>query len=227
MATSTKSKTKKHTVSLTTGIGTLSFPHVHPDTKGTKDDNVTPDYSIQIIIPKSDRKSIAALVKAVEEVGLAAYGDRWKSVANPLRDGDAEADSKWSEDGVPFREKYPERLGCYIFNARSQRQPAVVRRDNSPLTESSDLYGGCKGRLSVTAYPYSTNGNTGIGFALDGVQKVAEGEPFGAGAKAVDSMFDVLDDDADLGLDDVGAIGDAEPDEEPKAKKKKAKKNKG
>ena len=159
--------TKTTTVDITTGIGTLSFPRVFKSTAGQKDDG-TPSYDIQIIIPKDQKDDLRALLKAIREVGMAKWGDKWKSVKTPLRDGDKEKDDL-TEDGSTKGEKYPERLGCYFLNARSTRPVAVVGRDRSPIEEPSDLYGGCKGKLALNFYAYSQNGNHGIAAGLNGV----------------------------------------------------------
>jgi cell division septation protein DedD len=109
------------------------------------------------------------------------------------------------------------------MNARSTRPVAVVDRTRNPITEPSDLYGGSKGKINVTFYPYSTNGNHGIGVALNGVQKISEGEAFGASAPAVESMFDMLDDD-DLDTDDLDVTEDEVEETPAPAKKAPAKK---
>lgn len=225
---------KKHTKDLTTGVGTFSFPRIFPDTKGTKDDG-TPSYDIQILIPKKvDGKpnpAVRDILLAIKEVGEAAYGPNWKKMRHPLRDGDKEADTKFAEDGTSYREKYPERLGCIFLNARSKRPVPVVARDRSLITDSDQVYGGAKGKISITMYPYASNGNTGIGAGLNGVQKIADGESFGGGGPAVENMFEILEGEGDdeSGLDDFDV--EDEP-EEPKAKKaaptaKKAKGKKG
>lgn len=211
---------------ITTGIGTLSFPHVFASTK-VKNDKGEDSYDIQIIIPKSQRDDIRALIKAIKEVGEAKWGERWKSVRNPLRDGDREKD-ELTEDGVTKGEKYPERLGCYFLNARSSKPVGVVGRDRSPIENPDEVYGGCKGKIAVTFYPYSQQGNHGIGAGLNGVQKIADGEPFGTARPSVESMFDLLDDDDDLGLDDVDDVDEMddldEIEEEPTPPKRPAKK---
>lgn len=219
-------KKQKHTVDLTTGIGTFSFPRVFKETAGTKDDKVTPSYDIQLLIPKSDKKAVKALLEAIREVGEAEWGDRWKKVRTPLRDADAEWDDI-TDDGQTKGEKYPERKGHYFINARSTKPVGVVDRDLTPIVDIDKIYGGCKGKLHVTLYPYANNGNTGIGVGLNGVQKVGDGDAFGGGGKpAVESMFDVLDEDEDIDLDDAADDDlDDEPEEKPKKKKaKKAKK---
>ena len=218
-------KVKTKSVDITTGIGTISFPRVFKETAGKKDDGTT-KYDIQIIIPKDQKDDLRAILKAIREVGMDKWGDKWKSVKTPLSDGDKEKDDL-TEDGSTKGEKYPERLGCYFLNASSGKPVAVVGRDRSPITESSDLYGGCKAKIAVNFYAYSQNGNHGIAAGLNGVQKIADGEPLGTAAPKVESMFDMLDDEADLGLDDEIDIEDDledEVEEKPVAKKRTAKK---
>lgn len=213
---------EKVTVDLTTGIGTLSFPHVFKETASKKDDGSL-SYDIQIIIPKEQREDIRAILLAIKKVGVARWGEKWKSVRTPLRDGDAEKD-EMTEDGSTKGEKYPERLGCFFLNARSTKPVGVYDRQRNPIQQSDELYGGCKGKIAVSFYPYSQQGNHGIGVGLNGVQKIADGEAFGGGRPSVESMFDMLDDDEDLGLDDDDLGLDDEEIEEAPAKKAPAKK---
>lgn len=210
------------TKDVTTGIGTLSFPRVFKETAGTNDKNETV-YDVQILLPKSDREGIRALLRAIKEVGEAKWGDNWKKVRNPLRDGDKEKD-ELTEDGSTKGDKYPERLGCYFLNARSTKPVGVYARDRSPILDADQIYAGTKAKIAVTFYPYSTSGNHGIGCGLNGVQKIADGEHIGGGGKpSVESMFDLLDDEDDLGLDDVAEDDYAdEVDEAPAKPIKKA-----
>lgn len=211
MATANKQRV---TVDLTTGIGTLSFPHIFRETK-SKNDKGEDVYDIQIIIPKSQREDIKALLAAIKKVGEAKWGANWKKVRTPLRDGDGEKD-ELTEDGTTKGEKYPERLGCYFLNARSSKPVGVYDRLRDPITNPDDVYGGCKGKIAVTFYPYSTSGNHGVGVGLNGVQKVADGEAFGNARPSVESMFDMLDEDDDIELEDE----DIAPPAKPKAKVK-------
>lgn len=208
------------TVDITTGIGTLSFPHVFAST-ADKNDKGEPVYNVQIIIPKTQREDIRALLAAIKKVGEAKWGDKWKQVRIPLRDGDKEKD-ELTEDGSTKGEKYPERLGAYFLNARSSRPVGVYDRTLTPINEPSEIYGGCKAKISVTFYPYSTSGNHGIGAGLNGVQKIADGESFGSGAPSVESMFDLIDDDDLDGLDGVDddLMEEEEVEEKPATKKR-------
>lgn len=206
----------KVTVDLTTGIGTLSFPHVFAS-NASKNDKGETIYDIQFIIPKAQREDVRAILIGIKTVGEAKWGANWKKVRTPLRDGDAEKD-ELTEDGSTKGSKYPERLGCYFMNARSTKPVGVYDRQRTPVTNPDDLYGGCKGKIAVTFYPYSNSGNHGIGVGLNGVQKIADGESFGTTRPSVESMFDLLDDEEDAGLEDEAAV---EPEPEP-AKKKAA-----
>jgi len=210
------------TVDVTTGIGTLSFPHLFTST-ASKNDKGETTYDLQLIIPKTQKEDLRALMVAIKKVGEAQWGDKWKQVRHPLRDGDKEADDL-TEDGSTKGEKYPERLGCFFLNARSNRPVGVYDRTRTPITNPEDVYGGCKAKVNVTFYPYSSNGNHGIGVGLNGVQKVADGESFGGGRPSVEAMFDELDDeDINLDADDFD-LEDEEPEETPKARRAPAKK---
>jgi hypothetical protein len=208
-------------VDLTTGIGTLSFPHIFASTK-SKNEKGEDSYDIQIIIPKSQREDVRAILRAIKEVGFAKWGENWKKVRTPLRDGDKEKD-ELTEDGSTKGEKYPERLGCFFLNARSTKPVGVYDRTRTPITNPDDVYGGCKGKINVTFYAYSQQGNHGVAAGLNGVQKIADGEAFGGGRPSVESMFDMLDEDDDLGLDE-GVDEDFENDTEPEPTPAPAKK---
>ena len=216
MATKTKGKSARR--SLTTGVGTCSFPHLFPATIRKRDDG-SEGYEVQIIIPKSDRAACRALLTAVKEVGEEQWGANWKGVKNALHDGDREK-NKITGDGTTAGERYPERANSFFFTARTKFPIAVVDRQRNLITDPGAVYAGCKIKLAVDVYAYS-NQSQGIGFGLNGVQFVADGEPLGGGGKpAVETMFDVLDalDDEELDEDSFedDEYEDDEPEPEPK-----------
>ncbi len=218
-------KQKDHRVNLTTNPGRLSFPKFFPDNHGKKDDG-TPSYETQLLIDKSDVDGVAALNAAVAEVAEAKWGKGWKKmgVTSPLRDGDKEK-NELTRDGEKKKDKYPERLGHFFLNARSNRPVGVVDAKNEVITESGLVYGGSYARLNVNLYPYNNKGNLGVGVALEAVQKVSEGEPFGESMKDPTSVF-VEYAGGDLGKKaKKGKKGkaEAEPEAEPTKKGKKKK----
>ena len=68
--------------------------------------------------------------------------------------------------------------------------------DGERNIDPDEIYGGCYVFAALGAYPYDMMGNRGVSFGLDGIQKVADGDPFDGRSRAED-VFGVLDDDDD------------------------------
>ena len=51
------------------------------------------------------------------------------------------------------------------------------------------MYSGCYGRASINFYPYSVNGNKGVGVGLNNVQKLTDGERLGGSRATAESDF--------------------------------------
>ena len=168
-----------------TGIVRLSYAHVwEPASINGGDEK----YSVSLIIPKSDTKTIKAIQDAVEQAkqdGKAKFGG--KIPANlklPLRDGDIER---------PDDEAYAD---SYFINANSKDKPQIVDIKVQPILDQSEVYSGCYARVSITLYAFNSNGNRGIACGLGNIQKVADGEPLGGRSRAEDD-FTALDEDED------------------------------
>ena len=151
-----------------------------------------PKYSVSLIIPKSDTKTVAKIRAAIE----AAYHDgegkprgTGKSVPalsvlkTPLRDGDAE------------RPDDPAYAGAYFMNANSTTAPGIVDADCQRILDRSEVYSGVYGRASVNFYAFNSNGNKGIACSLNNLQKIRDGEPLGGKASAESDFASDEDDD--------------------------------
>jgi hypothetical protein len=103
------------------------------------------------------------------------------------------------------------------MNARTTKPVGVYDRQRNPIQNPDEIYGGCKVKIAVTFYPYRQQGNNGVGVSLNGVQKISDGESFGGGRPSVESMFDLLDDEEDLGLSEEEYM-EEEVEEAPPAK---------
>ena len=152
----------------------------------------TPKYSVSLIIPKSDTKTIAKIQAAIEAAyheGESKLKGNGKSVPalstlkTPLRDGDLER---------PDDEAYK---NSYFINANSGTAPGIVDADRNPIIDRSEMYSGVKGRASINLYAYNVNGNRGIACGLNNLQKIRDGEPLGGRASA---ESDFADDDEDF-----------------------------
>ena len=151
-----------------------------------------PKYSVSLIIPKSDKRTIAKIKAAIEAAyreGESKLKGNGKSVPvlsvlkTPLRDGDAE------------RPDDPAYANAYFINANSTTAPGVVDADRQPIIDTSEVYSGVYGRASINFYAFNTNGNKGIACGLNHLQKIRDGEPLGGRTRAEDDFADVDDDD--------------------------------
>ena len=147
-----------------------------------------PKYSVSLIIPKTDTKTIDAINAAVDAAikdGAAKFGGKIPNKAAlklPLRDGDLERDD----------EAYK---GAYFVNANSTTAPQIVDRSVQPILDRAEVYSGCYARVSVNFYAFNSNGNRGIACGLGNIQKVRDGEPLGGRSSAADDFATDVDDD--------------------------------
>ena len=179
------STAKKATTKVVTGIVRMSYANVWEPASinGSK-----PKYSVSLIIPKGDTKTIAdinAAIDAAIQEGAAKFGGKIPNKAAlklPLRDGDIERDD----------EAYK---GSYFVNANSTTAPEVVDRSLQRILDRNEVYSGCYARVSINFYAFNSNGNRGIACGLGNIQKVRDGEPLGGKTSAADDFATDLDDD--------------------------------
>ena len=155
-------------------------------------------YSVSCLIPKSDKKTIARIQKAVEAAKEDGKTRKWggkipPNLKLPLRDGDIDR---------PDDENYEE---CYFLNASSKDAPQVVDRKVNPVLDPMMVYSGCYCNVSVNFYAFNANGNRGVAAGLGNIQFVRDGERL-SGKASADADFDALEDD------DEDVLGDDIPD---------------
>lgn len=155
----------------------------------------TPKYSVSLIIPKSDKTTVAKIKAAIQEAyeeGLSKLKGSSKSapalsvIKTPLRDGDLE------------RPDDPTYKNAYFLNANATTAPGIVDKDRQEIIDHSEVYSGVYGRASITFYAFNSNGNKGIACGLNNLQKIRDGEPLGGKSRAQDDFAGLDDDDDDF-----------------------------
>lgn len=145
-----------------------------------------PKYSVSVIIPKSDKKTINMVLKAIEEAkqeGAAKFGGKVPSnLKTPLRDGDID------------RPDDPNYADAYFINTNSKNAPQIVDAKLQTIIDRSEVYSGCYGKVSINFYAFNVNGNRGIAAGLGNAQKLRDGEPLGGMTRAEDD-FEIEEDD--------------------------------
>ena len=164
-----------------TGEVRLSYLHVFEPYASTPDKD--PQYSASLIVPKSDKATLAVIEEAIQNAIDKGQTSVWggkvpKTLHRPLRDGDEERD----DDAY---------AGSFFLNANSKkRKPGVVDSHKETLYSSDELKSGDYGKVAIRFYPYSSNGNNGVAVALDNIMKTRDGEALGGGAAKPESDFE-------------------------------------
>jgi hypothetical protein len=171
--------------------GLVRFSYAHVFEPSSMDGDTKEKYSVSLIIPKSDTKTVnrikQAIKAALEEGKSSKFGGKIPKVyRNPLRDGDEERD----EDKA-----YAD---SYFLNAKSDTRPGIVDAELSAIMSPEEFYSGCYGRASITLYPYDYNGSKGIAVGLNNLQKLRDGDPLGAAKVSAEDDFSDDFEDNDL-----------------------------
>ena len=141
------------------------------------DNQPEPQYQLCVLIPKSDTEGVKAVKEAIQNAINEGLEKKWSgkmppNTWNPLRDGDAEH---------PEDDAF---AGHYYLNAKSKQKPGVVDASRMPITDPTQIYSGCYGRVSVSFFPFKASGNNGIGVGLQNVQKLRDGDSLTGRASA-------------------------------------------
>ncbi|ROR28126.1 uncharacterized protein DUF2815 [Mobilisporobacter senegalensis] len=182
------SNTAKRTIptKVITGVVRLSYANVW---EPKSINGGTEKYSVSLLIPKSDTKTLSAINEAVNaaiEEGKGKFGGKIPNKAAlklPLRDGDIDR---------PEDEAY---ANSYFINANSITAPQIVDKNINPILDRSEIYSGVYARVSINFYAFNSNGNKGIACGLGNIQKIRDGEPLGGRTNASDDFATDVDDD--------------------------------
>lgn len=174
---------------LTTGLVRFSYLQVFE--ARAMQEGQTKKFSVSLIIPKKDKKTLKAIKKAINEAKEIGKSSKWggkipKTLKLPLRDGEEREDEVYE--------------GMMFVNANSVKRVGVVDADLNEIIEQDEIGSGDYGRASITFYPYNSNGSKGIACGLQGVQKLKDGGRLDGGTFSADEAFgkDLADDGSDL-----------------------------
>lgn len=161
------------------------FSYAHVFQPQAINDGDEKKYSVNVIIPKADKKTAGAVKKAIDAAYAAGVSGKfggkkpakWK---NPLRDGDEDR---------PDDEVY---AGAYFINASCKTRPGVVNVRREPIMDENEFYSGCYGYASITFYAFNTSGNIGVAAGLNNVMKTRDGEHLGGRVSAEVDFAEVV-----------------------------------
>lgn len=172
-----------------TQMGRVSYPYLF---KAKKNELSSKDeYSVDLLFPKATAGAMNIIHNAIEEAIKEKWGSKRPNILNlPIKDGDGTK----PKAGTPYDEAYH---GCHFITLKNSRKPQVVDANKQEILDEGEVYGGCWGRASFTAYAYDNKGNKGVSLSLVNFQKMKDGEAFSGTRSSAESDFDVVSDESD------------------------------
>ena len=170
-----------------TGRVRLSYVHLERAVP-PKDNPAGPlKFSVLLLIPKTDTKTLAAIKAAQEFAIAAAWPKRPPKVNTTMHDGDGT-----KENGEPYGK---ECAGNWVMTVTAKDRPGLVDKDLQPMLNPREIKSGDYGRVSINAYTFDFSGKRGVSFGLNNVQKLEDGAPLGNARAEAEDDFATADDD--------------------------------
>lgn len=189
---------------MVTPVCRISYPSVFvPSLPMGKTDEKEAKYSVTMLFDMSDPKiaeGVKKLAEFAKQAGIKAWGadqSKWPTIKFPLfRRGDEpgkkNADGTW-KPGFGPNIMFTKASIRYIKKDGTKREPPpVVDVQGVPIIDPALFYGGCYGRVFLSASAYEGfMGNTGISFTLWSLRKEKDGERFAMVHDAADDFAGV------------------------------------
>ena len=175
-----------------TGVVRSSYMRVLSLTEGKNGKSAC---STGIIIPKSDKKTVNAIRKAVDTAARERFGDnvdifKSQKLKNPFKDGDVLLEDPETTLGNEIADSY-------FLNAKSYRLPQVVDKYAKKITDNAELHEVCvsgfwyRFSLFFTGYEAITEEGAkirGVMCMLNNIMFVKEGERLDGNSDAEDDF---------------------------------------
>lgn len=158
-----------------TPVFRVSFPQVF---EAKSFNNGEPKYSVVMIFDK--KADLREMKRILKEAAHERFGAKLPpNLKDAFRDGKEKAHLQGYGEDVVF---------C---TASSKQRPGLVDQKVQPIVDRDEFYAGCYARATVSAFAYDTNGNKGVSFGLNNIQKVRDGERFDGRTDATDDFEEV------------------------------------
>lgn len=143
------------------------------------------EYSLVALFPKGT--DLSKLKAAAKEAVIRKWGadpaKHPKNLRNPFRDQGEKV--RTDDEGKEILPGGHEK-GAIFITMKNRKKPSLVNQQVTPITDETEFYAGCYAQAVVKANAYDTKGNRGVGFYVDHIQKVRDGDPLDGRTKPED-----------------------------------------
>ena len=170
----------------------LSYTHVFE--KYSADNNPeNGKYQTNFLVPKNEKNTIKAINEAIGNAKTDGVTNKWHGkVPGKLDISFRDGDEKDNDETGLYK-------GNFYANAKCATRPGLIDKDKTQIVDEEEIYSGCWAILSITFFPYDTNGNKGIACGLNNIMKFKDDEHLGGRVSAESDFGDVeIADDDDL-----------------------------
>ena len=152
------------------------------------------EYSITLLIPKTDRETMGRMKSAMDTAKEAKWhGKEPPGMQLPIHDGDRD-----KPNGGSYGD---ECRGHWVLNVKTKDRPGVVDANNNKILDPTEFVSGDYCRVSLNAFAYD-NARKGLSFGLNNIQVIAKGEPLSSRSRPEDDFADYVGDGKPAANDD-------------------------
>lgn len=142
--------------------------------------NGTKKFSVRAVFPPNT--DVSSLKKAAKAAAEEKWGSNIpKTMRNPFRTNE-ELDNPIPGIGDDWI--------VMTFSANEDRRPGIVDSNLEDIIDESECYSGAWFRAQVRPYAYEMQGNKGVAFGLENIQKIKDDEPLGSGRMPANKAFE-------------------------------------
>lgn len=193
--------------------GVVSYPHLIESR--TNELSGEEEYSVVLIFDAQAAKSkewegMVNAVKAARDSKWPNKAKRPKQLRSPFRKCSEKATEDEDTGETIYPDGYPE--GGYFVTFKSRKKPGLATPGGKKMSDedaATDIYAGCKGRVSYRAVAYDQKGNKGMSLWLINFQKTRNGKPIDGRPRpeddfeAVEGADEEIEDMDDLDFSDL------------------------
>lgn len=152
-----------------------------------------PKYSVRALFPPTT--NLGDLKKEASQAAKDKWGDNIpKSLRSPFRTNNQ------LDNPVPGVD---DDWIVMTFSAPADKRPGIVNAKIQDIIDEVEVYSGAWFRAQVRAYAYDNDGNKGVAFGLQNIQKVKDDEPLGAGRTPANKAFGAVEDSGASDAEDL------------------------